>query len=116
MKSAEDELGSRVSNPLRHGVGLRPVCQPIQFQQDDTAQREALANDHFAEIAVLRDQNAVVGIRRIQNIVIRRARSRLGNGNHVMTFVAKALDHKAGDIFIREKAHQSAARTVSCCM
>jgi hypothetical protein len=33
-----------------------------------------------------------------------------------MAFSSKPLDHDARDILIREKAHHSAARTVSCCM
>jgi hypothetical protein len=33
-----------------------------------------------------------------------------------VTFATKALDHVPRDVLIREKAHHSAASTVSCCM
>ena len=49
------ELVRMRGNNIVHRVGLRRVGQPIQFQQHDPAGTEALANDHFAEITVLRD-------------------------------------------------------------
>jgi len=103
-------------NDFRHGLGFRCIRQPVQLQQDDAAHTEALANNHFAEISILGDQNANISLAGVQNFIIGSARPCLGYGNYVVAFVAKARDHEAGNILIRKKAHHSAASTVSCCM
>jgi hypothetical protein len=50
-------------------VSLRCVREAIQFQQDHAANIQALTKDQFAEIAILREKNAVFGIRRLKNIL-----------------------------------------------
>jgi hypothetical protein len=54
-------------NDLGHRLSLRCVREAIKFQQDDPANTEALADDQFAEITILGDQNALLSIRRLEN-------------------------------------------------
>jgi hypothetical protein len=59
-------------NDFGCGVSLCCVREAIQFQQDHAANIQALTNDQFAEIAILREKNAVFSIRRLKNIPVRR--------------------------------------------
>ncbi len=69
-KIAEEPVSVR-GNDGRYGIGLQRVRETIQFQKDNAAQAEALANDHFAKIAVLGNQNPAVRLCRVENVLIR---------------------------------------------
>ena len=64
------ELARVDADSLRYQLGFRRIRQAIQFQQDYAANPQPLANDQFAKIAILGDQNAVLAVCRIQDFLI----------------------------------------------
>jgi hypothetical protein len=56
-------------NNLGYHVSLRRVRKAIQLQQDHAMNPQSLANDELAKIAVFRDQDAALGIRRLENVL-----------------------------------------------
>ena len=65
-----DQLVRMIGNQFRHGVGLARVRKSIQFQQDHPADAEPLANNQLAEIAIFGDQDATLGVCRLQNLSV----------------------------------------------
>jgi len=62
------ELVRMRGNDLGYRVSLRRVRDTIEFQQHHAANPQTLANDQFAKIAILRDQDAALIVRRLENI------------------------------------------------
>ena len=60
-------------NDLGDRVGLGCIRETIQLEEDHAANTQALAYHELAEIAILRDQDAALGIRRAENVSIGRA-------------------------------------------
>jgi hypothetical protein len=67
------ELVAVERNDLNNDVSLGSVREAIQFQQDDATNAKALADDQFAEVAILGDQNAVLDVRSFENASVGRA-------------------------------------------
>jgi hypothetical protein len=103
-------------NDFGNGRSFRGVRKSIQLQQHDAAHAEMLANDHLSKISILGDQYPTFGTSRAKDILVRGAGPRFSDRNHLMTAVSKPFDDHARDVFIGEKTHQPAGRTVSCCI
>lgn len=90
------------------------VRQAIQFQEQDPDDAKPLANDKFAEVSIFRDQDTAVRVGQRNYVPIRRSRVGLSHRDHVMANSSKSFDNLPRNILVCEKAHHSAAITVSC--
>jgi hypothetical protein len=70
------EFISVVGSDLDDHISFRGIRKAIQLQQDHAPDPQPLTDDQFAEIAILRDQDAALGVRRLKDVLVRRARSR----------------------------------------
>ena len=92
-------------NDIHYYVRFRGIREGIEFQQDQSTDLKALANDQFAEILIFRDQNAAFGVRHTENILVRRAWSRFCDRDDLETCGAKSSDQKTRDVLIGQETH-----------
>lgn len=93
-----------------HGL----IRQWIKLQQHDPADGHTLPNDQFAEIPVFGNQDTLIGDGQSQHFIVRGTRHCLSDGHNIKTSRSKAGYYNARDVLVCQKAHHSAARTVSC--
>ena len=58
------------SGDIGYPSGLRCIRQTVQLEQDDATDCKPLANDHFAKIAILGNQDTTVPIRGREHLII----------------------------------------------
>ncbi|RBP15633.1 hypothetical protein DFR50_108191 [Roseiarcus fermentans] len=93
---------------------LSRIRHSIEFQKNDAEHRTSLANDLFAKVTILRNENSVLRDGKREKIAVGSARTRCRNRNDVMTSGADPFDDETGYIFVRQEASHWAASTVSC--
>jgi hypothetical protein len=64
------ELARVDTNDICHQLSFRRIRHAIEFKQDYTTNLQPLTNDQFAKITILRDEDAVIAIGRIQDVFI----------------------------------------------
>src|SRR5688572_6490991 len=98
------------SNPIH----LDSVGDAIQLQQHHSRDAQTLTNDEFSKVSIFRDQDASFRIGHLNYALIRSSLAGLCNSDDIVAVSPKFFDDLARDILVSEKAHHSAAITVSC--
>ncbi len=87
-----DELVRMGGGDIGYQGSLRCIRQAVQREQDHPTDSKPLANDQFAKIAILGNQDAPLPIRGREHLFIRSPCPRCTDGHHIEAGRSKALD------------------------
>jgi hypothetical protein len=99
------ELTTPLGDDVHHGGGQPLTRRGWKTDEDHSARSCASGEDKLAEVAILRDEDPVVGDGHRQDLLVGQSRRDFNHGSDVVARAAESAYHAKVAAFIGEKTH-----------
>ena len=100
-----------VRNHLAHDLGFAKTGETMEPQEHDAVSRSALTEDQLSEILIFGKKRCGDEVGLGEHLIVRDARSQLGDVNDRMTIGAQTMNNLHLDAFVANEVHAAVSGT-----